>query len=66
MKTAARGAALNVDTNLADVKDADYVSRVTREDAISNRQSRLYFRPDPRGSPSETASTRNVNFTGYG
>jgi formiminotetrahydrofolate cyclodeaminase len=31
LKTAARGAALNVDTNLADVKDADYVSRVMRE-----------------------------------
>jgi formiminotetrahydrofolate cyclodeaminase len=31
LKTAARGAALNVDTNLADLKDADYVSRVSRE-----------------------------------
>ena len=31
VETAARGAALNVDTNLADVKDADYVSRVMRE-----------------------------------
>jgi glutamate formiminotransferase/formiminotetrahydrofolate cyclodeaminase len=31
LKTAARGAALNVDTNLADVKDADYVGRVMRE-----------------------------------
>ncbi len=31
LKTAARGAALNVDTNLADVKDADYVSRVSQE-----------------------------------
>ena len=31
LKAAARGAALNVDTNLADLKDADYVSRVSRE-----------------------------------
>jgi formiminotetrahydrofolate cyclodeaminase len=31
LKTAARGAALNVDTNLKDVKDADYVSRVRQE-----------------------------------
>jgi len=28
---AARGAALNVDANIADMKDADYVGRVTRE-----------------------------------
>ena len=31
LKTAARGAALNVDTNLALVKDADYASRVSQE-----------------------------------
>lgn len=31
LKTAARGAALNVDTNLALLKDADYVSRVGQE-----------------------------------
>ena len=31
LATAARGAALNVDTNLKDVKDATYVNRVTRE-----------------------------------
>ena len=31
LKAAARGAALNVETNLADLKDADYVSRVARE-----------------------------------
>lgn len=31
LKTAARGAALNVDTNLAAVKDAEYVSRVSQE-----------------------------------
>ena len=31
LKAAARGAALNVETNLADLKDADYVSRVSRE-----------------------------------
>ena len=31
LKAAARGAALNVDTNLADLKDADYVSRMSRE-----------------------------------
>ena len=31
LKAAARGAALNVDTNLADLKDADYVSRVSQE-----------------------------------
>jgi formiminotetrahydrofolate cyclodeaminase len=31
LATAARGAALNVDTNLKDAKDADYVSRVMRE-----------------------------------
>jgi formiminotetrahydrofolate cyclodeaminase len=31
LKTAARGAGLNVDTNLALLKDADYVSRVSQE-----------------------------------
>jgi formiminotetrahydrofolate cyclodeaminase len=31
LKTAARGAALNVDTNLASVKDAEYASRVSQE-----------------------------------
>lgn len=31
LKTAARGAALNVDTNLAAVKDTDYASRVSQE-----------------------------------
>ena len=31
LTAAARGAALNVDTNIADMKDADYVGRVTRE-----------------------------------
>lgn len=31
LATAARGAALNVDTNLKDVKDANYVSRVMQE-----------------------------------
>jgi methenyltetrahydrofolate cyclohydrolase len=31
LRTAARGAALNVDTNVKDVKDADYASRVMRE-----------------------------------
>lgn len=31
VKTAARGAGLNVDTNLAALKDADYVSRVSQE-----------------------------------
>lgn len=31
LKAAARGAALNVETNLADLKDADYVSRVSGE-----------------------------------
>jgi methenyltetrahydrofolate cyclohydrolase len=31
LKTAARGAALNVDTNIADMKDEEYVSRVRRE-----------------------------------
>jgi formiminotetrahydrofolate cyclodeaminase len=31
LKTAARGAALNVDTNLALVKDPDYASRVSQE-----------------------------------
>jgi formiminotetrahydrofolate cyclodeaminase len=31
LKTAARGAGLNVDTNLAALKDADYVSRVSQE-----------------------------------
>jgi formiminotetrahydrofolate cyclodeaminase len=31
LKTAARGAGLNVDTNLTSVKDAEYVSRVSQE-----------------------------------
>ncbi len=31
LKTAARGAGLNVDTNLAAIKDTDYVSRVSQE-----------------------------------
>ena len=31
LTAAARGAALNVDTNIADMKDADYVGRVTQE-----------------------------------
>jgi methenyltetrahydrofolate cyclohydrolase len=31
LKTAARGAALNVDTNLASVKDTDYATRVSQE-----------------------------------
>ncbi len=31
LKTAARGAGLNVDTNLAAVKDAEYVTRVSQE-----------------------------------
>jgi formiminotetrahydrofolate cyclodeaminase len=31
LKTAARGAALNVDTNLALVKDAEYASRISQE-----------------------------------
>ena len=31
LKTAARGAAMNVDTNLAVVKDEEYVSRVSQE-----------------------------------
>jgi formiminotetrahydrofolate cyclodeaminase len=31
LKTAARGAAINVDTNLAALKDAEYVSRVSQE-----------------------------------
>jgi formiminotetrahydrofolate cyclodeaminase len=31
LKTAARGAATNVDTNLASVKDTEYVSRVSQE-----------------------------------
>jgi formiminotetrahydrofolate cyclodeaminase len=31
LKTAARGAALNVDTNIASVKDTDYAARVSQE-----------------------------------
>lgn len=31
LKTAARGAALNVDTNIASLKDADYAARVSQE-----------------------------------
>ena len=31
LKTAARGAGMNVDTNLAAVKDAEYVQRVSQE-----------------------------------
>jgi formiminotetrahydrofolate cyclodeaminase len=31
LRTAARGAAINVDTNLAVLKDAEYVSRVSQE-----------------------------------
>jgi len=31
LKTAARGAGLNVDTNLAAVKDAEYVKRISQE-----------------------------------
>jgi formiminotetrahydrofolate cyclodeaminase len=31
LKTAARGAALNVDTNLATLNDEDYVARVSQE-----------------------------------
>ena len=31
LKTAARGAALNVDTNIASVKDSDYAARISQE-----------------------------------
>ncbi len=67
LKTAARGAALNVDTNLADMKDADYVSRVHARAARPRTGDRgATSGLTLAGSPSETASTRNVNFTGYG